>query len=88
MYSIDQSKDLLHMLEDQEGGKGWGNYSNGQIHSALGKWDEAIKYFNKAIDRREGYLLELPRSMRTEYFKEMKDDSRIKNIIETIGLPY
>ena len=48
MDSIDQSKDLLHMLEDQEGGKGWGNYSYGQIHSALGKWDEAIKYFNKA----------------------------------------
>jgi adenylate cyclase len=63
-----------------------GNCDIGVVYIALGEFDNAFKYFEKAIEKHEGMMLFL------EYFvrllPEFEQDPRTKQLLEKIGLPY
>jgi len=90
-YAFDGDKNksriLLTKMKDMDGGQGSANFIFGLVHSTLGKWEMALKYYDEAINNREGYMLEFPRHLRF-LFPEMREDPRIQRMMDRIGLPY
>jgi serine/threonine-protein kinase len=63
-----------------------GNFEMGAVYVALGEFDEAFQYFEKAIEKHEGLMLWLKYTIRS--FPEFEKDPRTKQLFEKIGLPY
>jgi hypothetical protein len=53
---------------------------------AVGEFDNAFQYFEKAIERHEGMMLFLKSAIRLN--PEFEQDPRTKQLLEKIGLPY
>jgi hypothetical protein len=63
-----------------------GNCDFGIVYMALGEFDEAFQYFEKAIEKHEGLLLFLQNTIR--HFPEFDEDSRTRQLLQKIGFLY
>jgi adenylate cyclase len=63
-----------------------GDCDIGVVYIALGEFDNAFKYFEKAIEKHEGFMLYLKHYI--QLFPEFEKDPRTKQLLEKIGLPY
>jgi serine/threonine-protein kinase len=63
-----------------------GNSDFGEVYMALGEFDLAFKYFEKAIEIHEGRMFFLKYTLR--FFPEFEHHPRTKQLLEKIGLPY
>ena len=62
-----------------------GNCDIGVVYMALGDFDNAIEYFEKAIEKHEGIMLLIRYNIR--YCPELEQDPRTQKLMEKIGLP-
>jgi adenylate cyclase len=62
-----------------------GNCDIGVVYMALGEFDNAIEYFEKAIEKHEGIMLLIKYNIR--YCPELEQDPRTQKLLEKIGLP-
>ena len=53
---------------------------------AMGEFDHALAYFEKVIEKHEGYIVYVKFHIR--YFPEFMQDPRTKTLFEKIGVPY
>ena len=74
-------------LEKLNKEQGIANFALGIAYFSLRDLDKAVIYWEKAIQKREGYMLELCRFIR-HHDEEMREDPRTLNIIEKIGLDF
>jgi hypothetical protein len=63
-----------------------GNLDFGVVFMALGEFDKAFQYFEKAIEKHEGLLLFLQNTIR--HFPEFEQDPRTKQLLGKIGFLY
>ena len=61
------------------------NCDIGVVYMALGDFDSAIEYFEKAIEKHEGIMLLIKYNIR--YCPELEQDPRTQKLLEKIGLP-
>jgi adenylate cyclase len=79
-------REVLEKMENLRSTQSVGNYDIGVVYMALGEFDHAFQYFEKAIEKHEGFMLFIKYDIR--YFPEFQQDPRTKQIFEKIGLPY
>jgi hypothetical protein len=58
----------------------------GVVYMAIGEFDNAFQYFEKAIEKHEGMMISLKCHIRL--FPEFEKDPRTRQLLEKIGLPY
>jgi serine/threonine-protein kinase len=63
-----------------------GNFDMGIVNMAMGEFDEAFQYFEKVIEKHEGFMIHLKNYIRL--FPEFEKDPRTMELLEKIGLPY
>ena len=63
-----------------------GNYSIGRVYGAIGEWDTAFKYFDKAVENRDHQILWV-RIFFRDVQMDMKDP-RVLRLFEKMGQPY
>jgi adenylate cyclase len=80
-----KAREVLEKMEILRRTRWAGNYEIGVVYLALGEFDEAFKYFEKAIEEHEGRMLFFKYDLR--YFPEFEQDPRTKQLLEKIGLP-
>ena len=71
---------MKELTKDQSG-----YYYMAVTYMALGEFDNALTYFEKAIEKHEGYIVYVKFHIR--YFPEFKQDPRTKILFEKIGVP-
>ena len=62
-----------------------GNCDIGIVYMAVGDFDNAFEYFEKAIEKHEGIMLLIKYNIR--YCPELEQDPRTKKLLGKIGLP-
>ena len=78
-------REVLGKMENLRSTQWVGNYEMGQVYMALGEFDNAFQYFNKAIEMHEGLMLYFKYTSRS--FPEFERDPRTKLLLDKIGLP-
>jgi adenylate cyclase len=81
-----KAREVLVKMENLRSTQWVGNYDIGVVYMAMGEFDEAFQYFEKAIEKQEGLMVFLKYTIRN--FTEFKQDPRTKKLLEKIGLPY
>jgi serine/threonine-protein kinase len=81
-----KAHEVIEMMKNLVNTQGAGNCDFGAVYMALGEFDEAFQYFEKAIEKHEGRMLFLKYEIL--HFPEFEQDPRTKQILEKIGLPY
>jgi adenylate cyclase len=81
-----KTREVLEKMENLSNTKSVSNYDMGFVYMALGEFDKAFQYFEKAIERHEGMMLFLKSGIRLK--PEFEQDPRTKKLLEKIGLPY
>ncbi len=81
-----KAREVLGKMENLRSTQWVGNYEMGQVYMALGEFDNAFQYFEKAIEKHEGFMLYFKYFIRL--FPEFEKDPRTKQMLEKIGLPY
>ena len=80
-----KAREVLKKMENMRSTQWVGNYDIGVVYMAMGEFDEAFQYFEKAIEKHEGLMLYLKYTIRN--FPEFEQDPRTKQLLEKIGLP-
>jgi tetratricopeptide (TPR) repeat protein len=80
----DKAMEIIEELKKIEGIEQSGNYYIGWVYEALGEWDSAFEYYNKAIENREGMMLWI----KYNSSPEMLEDPRAVEMIEKMGVIY
>jgi len=78
-----KAKNVIEKMKSIEGAEISGNHSIGLVYGAVGEWDNAFKYLNKAVDNREGPVLWAKYFSR--YTPEFIKDPRSKGLLDRIG---
>ncbi len=63
-----------------------GNCFIGNVYGAIGEWDTAFEYCDKAVENRESQILWIKL-----YFRDMQmdmNDLRVLRLFENMGQPY
>jgi adenylate cyclase len=81
-----KAREVLEKMGNLRSTKSVGNFDMGVVYMALGEFDEAFQYFEKAIEKHEGLMLYVKSTFYN--FPEFKKDPRTKQLLEKIGLPY
>ena len=82
----DKAREILQIMDKLSGDRSMGIAKYGFVYSCLSEFDEAFKYFNRAVDRREGLILDLAFRLDME-FPALKNDPRLAALRDRIGLP-
>jgi adenylate cyclase len=80
-----KAQEVLEKMENLRSTQWVGNYDIGVVYMAMGEFDEAFQYFEKAIEKQEGLIVFLKYTIRS--FPEFGKDPRTKKLLEKIGLP-
>ena len=80
-----KAREVLEEMENLKSTQSVGNYEMGVVYMALGEFDNAFQYFNKAIEMHEGLMLYIKYTSRS--FPEFERDPRTKLLLDKIGLP-
>jgi adenylate cyclase len=78
-----KAREVLKKMENLRSTQWVGNLDFGVVFMALGEFDEALQYFEKAIEKREGMMVFLQNTIRQ--IPEFEQDSRIKQLLDKIG---
>jgi serine/threonine-protein kinase len=81
----EKAREVLEKMENLRSTQWVGNYDIGVVYMAMGEFDEAFQYFEKAIEKQEGLIVFLKYTIRS--FPEFEKDPRTKQLLEKIGLP-
>ena len=81
-----KAREVVEKMKDLVSTQWVGNYDIGVVYLALGEFDNAFQYFEKAIEKHEGFLLFWKYNFR--YFPELKHDPRTEQFLEKIGMPH
>jgi serine/threonine-protein kinase len=81
-----KAREVLGKMENLRSTQWVGNYEMGQVYMALGEFDNAFQYFEKAFEKHEGFMLYFKYFIRL--FPEFEKDPRTKIVLDRIGLPY
>ena len=76
----------MEILRSTQSTQWVGNCDIGTVYVALGEFDTAYQYYEKALVDHEGFMLYLKYYFRL--FPEFEKDPRAKQLLEKIGLPY
>jgi serine/threonine-protein kinase len=79
-------REVLEKIEKLVSTHRAGNLDLGVVYITLGEFDTAFQYFEKVIEKHEGFMVFLKYYIR--YFPEFEQDPRTKQLLEKIGLPY
>ena len=80
-----KARELLEKMKKMRSKQWVSNLDFGVVFMALGDFDNAFQYFEKAIEIHEGLMLFLKYYIRL--FQEFEQDPRTKQLLEKIGLP-
>jgi serine/threonine-protein kinase len=81
-----KARDVLERMEKLKSSQSISNYDIGVVCMAVGEFDNAFQYFEKALKIHEGKLIYIKANM--QYFPEFIKDPRTKRLLEKIGMPY
>ena len=81
-----KARAVIEKMENLVSTQGVGNCDFGAVYMAIGEYDEAFQYFEKAIEKHEGRMLFWKYEIL--HFPEFEKDPRTKQLFEKIGLPY
>ena len=81
-----KAREVLGKMENLRSTQWVGNYEMGQVYMAFGEFDNAFQYFEKALEKHEGFMLYFKYFI--QLYPEFEKDPRTKQILERIGLPY
>ncbi len=81
-----KAREVLEKMENLRSTQSVGNFDMGTVYMALGEFDKAFQYFEKAIEKHEGLMLYIKSTLAN--FPEFEQDPRTKQLFEKIGLPY
>jgi tetratricopeptide (TPR) repeat protein len=81
-----KAREVLEKMENLRSTQWVGNCDIGAVYMALGDYDAAYQYFEKAMEMHEGTMIFLHNDIR--HFPEFEQDPRTKLLLEKIGLPY
>jgi serine/threonine-protein kinase len=81
-----RTREVLEKIEKLVSTHRAGNLDLGVVYMALGEFDTAFQYFEKVIEKHEGFMVFLKYYIR--YFPEFEQDPRTKKLLDRIGLPY
>jgi adenylate cyclase len=81
-----KAREVLEKMENLITDRWVGNFDMSIVYMALGEFENAFKYFEKAIEKHEGTMIFLQNNIR--HFPEFEQDPRTKQLLEKIGLPY
>lgn len=80
------ARELLGKIETLRQSQSVGNFEIGIVYAALGDFDLAFQYFEKAAEKHEGNVLFLKYNI--WYYTKLEQDHRTKRLMQKIGLPY
>ena len=80
----EKAREVLEKMENLGSTQGVGNIDMGAVYMALGEFDNAFQYFEKAIEKHEGRLFLSKYSFR---LFPVFEKTRGQKIIRKIGLP-
>jgi serine/threonine-protein kinase len=80
-----KAREVLGKMENLRSTQWVGNCDMGHVYMALGEFDKAFQYFEKAIEHHEGFMLYFKYFIRL--FPEFEKDPRTKKLLDRIGLP-
>ena len=78
--------EVLEIMKKIRGVQNMGNFQFGLLHAAMGEFEQAFDYFNKAVELHEGFTLYL-KPFCQDYAPEVMKDPRFRKLIERIGIP-
>ncbi len=81
-----KAREVLGKMENLRSTQWFGNCDIGVVYVSLGEFDNAFQYFEKALEKHEGFMLYFKYFIRL--FPEFEKDPRTKQLLEKIGLPY
>jgi len=81
-----KAREVIEKMETMKSTQWVGNADFGIAYMALGEFDAAYQYFEKAIEMCEGLMLYLQFPIRL--FPEFKKDPRTRQLFEKMGLPF
>lgn len=79
-----KAHEVLEKMENLRSTQWVGNLDFGVVLLALGEFDTAFQYFEKAMERHEGMMVFLQNTIRQ--IPEFEQDSRIKQLLGKIGI--
>jgi serine/threonine-protein kinase len=79
-----KAREVLEKMEKLRSTQWVGNYDIGVVYMAMGEFDEAFQYFEKAIEKQEGLMAFLKYTIRS--FPEFEKDPRTRKLLEKTGL--
>ncbi len=80
-----KAQEIIKKIEKLNCSQSPSNYDIGVVCMAVGEFDNAFQYFEKALEMHEGKLIYIKANM--QYFPEFIKDPRTKQLLEKIGLP-
>jgi tetratricopeptide (TPR) repeat protein len=83
---IIKAKEVLEIMKKIRGKQNMGNLQFGVFHAAMGEFEQAFDYFDKAVELHEGFALYMKAFCR-DYASEIMKDPRFRKLIERIGIP-
>ena len=81
-----KAREVIEKMKHLESTQTGGNVFFGIVYTAIGEFDTAFEYLDKAIEEHEAHVLFLKYWFRG--FSEFKQDSRTKKLFEKIGLSF
>jgi tetratricopeptide (TPR) repeat protein len=81
-----KAREVLEKMINLTGTQWVGNCDIGVVYMALGEFDSAFEYFEKAIEKHEGIMLLIKYNIR--YCPEFEQDPRTRELLQKIGLPH
>jgi adenylate cyclase len=81
-----KAREVLEKMENLRSTQSVGDYDMGNVYVALGEFNKAFQYFEKAIEKHEGLMVYIKSTLAN--FPEFERDPRTKYLLEKIGLPY
>jgi len=86
MGEINKAMELLERIKNIEGIELYGNFFIGQVYLGMGDLDTAFNYFDKAIEKKEGFMLWSP--IIFNRIPGLMEDPRAIQMIENMGVIY
>jgi serine/threonine-protein kinase len=81
-----KAQEVLEIMKKIRGTQNMGNHHFGFLHAAMGEFEQAFEYFDKAISLHEGFMFYM-KSFCQDYAPDFIKDPRFKKLIERMGIP-
>jgi len=86
MGEKEKAREVLEKMKNLVSTQWVGNYDMGVVYMAMGEFDHAFQYFEKAMEIHEGLMVYLKFYIRL--FPEFEKDPRTKQLLHKTGLSY